>query len=178
MSQPTTQDIDTLVQQARRQTQHFLRLGAEHFQIPTPPAKIDFDLRGQSAGQVRCPLQGLPRVRYNLQLLVENGEKFLQRTVPHESAHIIAYQVFGTRIRPHGEQWQRIMALFGADPSRCHDFDTRRALTRRLAQFAYHCACQEHALSSIRHRRAQRGQIYCCRACGQALRPGRPVAGI
>ena len=63
------------------------------------------------------------------------------------------------------------MQLFGADSSRCHDYDTSHAGTRHLTRYAYRCGCREHALTSIRHNRILAGQVYYCRACGKALVP-------
>jgi SprT protein len=174
MSTAKRQAIEDLIARARSETRQFIKQGAAHFRIASPQVEILFNLRGKTAGQARFPRErnSHPQIRYNLQLLADNGEQFLQRTVPHESAHVIAYQVYGTGIRPHGDEWRRIMALFGADASRCHSFETRHTTARRVKRYAYHCACQNHALSSIRHNRALSGQTYLCRACGAPLQPG------
>lgn len=146
---------------------------------PTSDAvEIRFDLRGKTAGQVRMGPNGRTLIRYNLALLEREGVAFLERTVPHEVAHVLAYRRYGPRIRPHGQEWQRIMRQLGAEPTRCHDYDVSGLPTRRLRYFAYHCACMEHRLSSIRHNKVAKGQRYLCKRCGEALRPGlRRVAG-
>jgi len=172
MSKTTEHQIETLMEVARRRTLALLQQGAAHFRIPTPRAEIRFDLRGRCAGQVRFPARGRPAIRYNPQLLLENGERFLGRTLPHEVAHVIAYRLYGPRIRPHGPEWGEIMALFEADSSRCHDYDTSRSTTRRLTRHHYHCGCRDHTLTSIRHNRVLAGQFYYCRACGEALTAG------
>lgn len=164
--------LDALIRQAEQGTRHLLRLAAGHYGLPVPRVDIRFDLRGQAAGQARLPLRGRPIIRYNPQLLLENGERFLRRTVPHETAHVVAYQRHGPRIRPHGEEWKSVMALLGADARRCHDYDTGTARVRRLTRHAYHCDCREHALTSIRHNRIRAGQRYLCRVCGKELRAG------
>jgi SprT protein len=133
--------------------------------------EIRFDLRGQTAGQAIVPRKGKPVIRYNSQLLQENGEGFIRRTVPHETAHIAAHFLHGPRIRPHGEEWRALMALYGADPSRCHSYDTSRSTARRLSRYRYRCGCREHELTSIRHNRVLKGMRYLCRACGEPLRP-------
>ena len=169
MSKTSKERIQALLGEAQRRTRALLKQGAVHYRVPTPEAEIRFDLRGKSAGQARFPARGQPVIRYNPQLLVENGERFLSRTLPHEVAHIIAHRLFGQDIRPHGAEWQAIMQMFGADSNRCHDYDTSRAGTRRLTRYAYHCNCREHALTSIRHNRILAGQVYYCRSCGKAL---------
>ncbi len=162
-----------LIEQAERRTRQLLRLAAEHYGMPAPRVEILFDLRGRAAGQARLPARGRPLIRYNAQLLLENGESFLQRTVPHESAHVIAFRRHGARIRPHGEEWKAVMTLFGADSRRCHDYDLSAVPSRRVSRYSYHCGCREHRLTSIRHNRIESGQVYLCRACGEPLRAGK-----
>jgi len=164
-------ELASLVQQAEQDTRRLLRQAAEHFGLPVPRVDVRFDLRGQAAGQARLPSRGRPVIRYNAQLLLQNGPRFLQRTVPHETAHVIAYRLHGRHIRPHGPEWKAVMALFGADSRRCHDYDVSTLPRRRLTRHRYRCDCREHALTSIRHNRIVAGQVYLCRSCGQALRP-------
>lgn len=164
--------LEPLIEQARRLTRDHLCRGAGHFGIPVPRIDLRFDLRGQAAGQVRFPQKGRPVIRYNPALLLENGETFLNRTVPHEVAHVITYRLHKGRVRPHGPEWKAVMAVLGADSSRCHDYAVDHLKARRLTRYAYHCDCREHALTSIRHKRILAGQTYFCRACGQALAAG------
>lgn len=134
--------------------------------------RLRFDLRGRCAGQA------LPRswtIRLNAGLLQRYGEDFIEQTVPHELAHLVAYAHFGEGIRPHGAEWRELMRLLGRRPDVCHQFEVSPA--RRVRRHAYHCDCASHQLSSIRHRRIQQGMNYQCRRCGQALRAGDAVAG-
>ncbi len=78
-------------------------------------------------------------------LYFENQNDFVERTVVHESAHLVAYQVFGdeitgrsssnfgsvmvfnpftrhhrrrvNRAQPHGHQWKQTMRVMGVDAS-------------------------------------------------------------
>ncbi|MFP4061806.1 MAG: SprT-like domain-containing protein [Halochromatium sp.] len=140
--------------------------------LAAPSVEIRFDLRGQTAGQVRMRTDGPARIRYNLALLEREGVAFLEHTVPHEVAHVLAYWRHGARIRPHGPEWQRIMRQLGAEPTRCHDYDIGGLQARQLQYFDYHCGCMTHRLSSIRHNKVAKGQRYLCKRCGEALRPG------
>tara|TARA_B100000959_G_C14744595_1_gene526531 strand:+ start:102 stop:629 length:528 start_codon:yes stop_codon:yes gene_type:complete len=132
---------------------------------------ISFDLKGQAAGQANYREN---KIRFNRQLLEKYAGEFVDQTVPHEFAHLVAYQKFGRRIRPHGAEWKRVMEAFGVDPARTHSFDV--APTRRLKRFHYRCHCpgSDYQLSSIRHNRVQRGGIYLCRKCGCALFSATP----
>ena len=135
--------------------------------------QIRFDLRGRSAGQARIGSRGPWVVRYNPVLLAANAEDFLATTVPHEVAHLVAYARHGSRIRPHGPEWQAIMRHFGVAPERCHRYDVSAVRGRSLREFDYHCSCRGHRLSSIRHHRVLAGRDYICRHCSTTLRSGR-----
>ncbi|WP_201245780.1 SprT-like domain-containing protein [Halochromatium salexigens] len=134
--------------------------------------EIRFDLRGKSAGQVRIRPDGRALIRYNLELLKRGGADFIEETIPHEVAHVLAYQCHGPGIRPHGAEWQRIMRMLGAEPTRCHDYDVSGLETRTLHYFDYHCGCMAHRLSSIRHNKVAKGQRYLCKRCGEPLKRG------
>lgn len=177
MDQDQTTGLKDLVDQATMLTRSLLTQGCDEFGIAAPRVRILFDLRGKTAGQVRLPARGQPVIRYNAVLLAENGRRFLNRTVPHETAHVVAFWVFGSGIRPHGAEWKRVMELFGADTRRCHDYDTSRSATRRLTLVTYHCGCREHRLTRIRHNRILTGQVYCCTACGTFLQLGPKTTG-
>ncbi len=152
------------------ETQRLLHLATGHYNTSLPEVEIRFDLTGRAAGMIVFPPMGKAVIRYNWVLLCENSEPFIQQTVPHEVAHLVARTLYGSKIRPHGREWQEVMAFFGADVQRCHQFDTSRSARRRLQRFTYHCSCTTHQLTSIRHRRALAGQVYRCRACGNALK--------
>jgi SprT protein len=163
----STGQLQQLLAQTRAKTEVLLG------HLPNAEIEIRFDLRGKTAGQVRIRSRGQYLIRYNLELLKRGGIDFIDRTVPHEVAHVLAYHRYGPRIRPHGQEWQRIMRQFGAEPSRCHDYDVSGLSARQLTYFHYHCSCMEHQLSSIRHNKFAKGQRYRCRRCGETLRPGR-----
>ncbi len=165
--------LHSLVRQAENLTRELLLMAARHYRISAPDVVIRFDLCGKAAGQACMPAAGRPVIRYNTLLLEENGERFIARTVPHEAAHVLAFRLHGPRIRPHGPEWREVMDLLGADSRRCHDYDTSRCKARTLSRHNYHCNCREHELSSIRHNRIMAGQTYYCRACKQALQPGK-----
>ncbi|EIC20156.1 SprT family zinc-dependent metalloprotease [Thiorhodovibrio frisius] len=153
------QRIEELLETARRE----LKYGA------ASPA-IRFDLRGQSAGQARFDARGRGTVRFNPWLLLRHGEEFIDQTVPHEIAHWLTFCLYGRKARPHGPQWRQLMVLFGAEPRRCHEYDLDDIPQRRVSSHSYHCACQEHQLSAVRHNRVRKGQTYLCRRCGQPLK--------
>ncbi len=131
------------------------------------PPRLRFDLRGRCAGQA-LPDQWV--IRLNTALLRQHGAAFVDETVPHEWAHLLAFKLYGSRIKPHGKEWRGLMRLLGQRPDVCHNYTVQP--TRQLRRHPYHCACQDHQLSSIRHRRVRAGQAYVCKQCGELLKPG------
>ena len=132
------------------------------FKYPT----IDYKLRGVAAG--RAYYYG-NHIKLNPVLLHENRETFIKQTVPHEVAHLIAFQVYGSRIRPHGKEWASVMNLFGCPANRCHSYDVTPAHTRKT--YEVKCGCKTHSVTSIRYNRMVKGiSSYKCVYCKQTLR--------
>lgn len=156
------QEVETL-------TQQLLVTAGNHFQRDPGKVIVRFNLTGKAAGMALFPHRATPVIRYNALLLSENRDDFLKRTVPHEVAHIVARRLFGKKIKPHGPEWRQVMQLFGAEASRCHNYDVSRSSRRTLKRYPYRCHCRTHQLSSIRHNRVKRGQTYHCLSCKQPL---------
>lgn len=158
-----------LHQEVEALTQQLLATAGNRFQQDPGKVIVRFDLTGKAAGMAIFPARSTPVIRFNALLLTENRDDFLKRTVPHEVAHIVARRLFGKKIRPHGPEWRQVMQLFGAEASRCHNYDVSRSSRRTLKRYPYHCDCRTHQLSSIRHNRVLQGQSYHCRSCRQPL---------
>lgn len=128
--------------------------------------EVNFKLRGQKAGVAHLQ-QNL--LRFNEQLYRENTEHFLRQTVAHEVAHLVAHQMFGSRIQPHGEEWQLIMrGVYELPPDRCHTYAVRR---RAGTRYVYRCSCvdQDFDFTAQRHALAAKGRRYYCRRCKTTL---------
>jgi SprT protein len=128
---------------------------------------VTYDLKGLAAGQANHRAN---KIRFNRKLLEKYTSEFVDQTVPHEFAHLAAYRKFGSRIKPHGPEWKTVMVALGAKPSRTHSFDV--SSTRQLKRFLYRCNCpnSSYELTSVRHNKIQRGQIYLCKKCAGPLR--------
>ena len=153
------------------QTHNYLDQAKDYFGKSFRLDAIHADIRGKTAGYFRMHRNGYTIINFNAALFKRHAEDFLVQTVPHEVAHLVAYQHYGAKIRPHGQEWQSIMQLFGADVSRCHNYDVHHSEARRYRYFQYHCHCQQHSLTAIRHNRILRGQVYHCKKCHQPLVP-------
>ena len=115
------------------------------------------------AGRAHYPDQ---RIEINEDLLERYPEPMLRETIAHELAHLITQRVHGRRARAHGPEWQQMMRdWFNVEPERTHHFDMTGIDVRRQQRFRYRCECQEHELTSVRHKRARRGTEYRCVHC-------------
>jgi len=129
--------------------------------------EVSLRLRGLKAGVAHLTEN---RLRFNARLYRENREHFLRQTVAHEVAHLVAHQLFGPRIRPHGAEWQRIMQqVYGLPPERCHHYAVERPAGVRYL-YRCHCPDGEFAFTAQRHALVLRGRQYLCRRCRGPLR--------
>ena len=127
---------------------------------------VSFKLRGQKAGVAHLHENLL---RFNAQLYRDNSEDFLRQTVAHEVAHLVAHQLFGDRIEPHGQEWQLIMrGVYELPPNRCHSYEVTR---RQATRYIYRCPCadSDFAFTAQRHHLVSKGRRYLCRRCRHTL---------
>lgn len=131
--------------------------------------EVSFDLKGRAAGQtVYRHASRHCHIRLNDQLLASHTRYMLTQTVPHEVAHAVIYQLHGSHCRPHGPEWRALMQALGVEARVCHDLPARPS--RRLPRYRYLCRCVQPVwLTSIRHKRVQKGAVYVCRACRSPL---------
>ena len=163
--------IDRIRERSAELLQAAAPLCAAHH-VPVPDPEIVFDLRGLAAGQAQWRRHTSPLLRFNLAIAKTHEQAFLERTVPHEIAHLITAACHG-HTQPHGKEWQEVMAFFGIHKAhRCHDFTVDEANVRRQRRWTYRCDCSSHELSTTRHNRIASGKTrYYCRRCQGALLP-------
>lgn len=122
----TIEDINTIKREAQAKVKTYVDLANVLLKTHMPYPKVMFDLKGTTAGtagfNVRNPSKSL--IRFSSTLLIENVDDFLNRTVGHEVAHLIARLQYGASIDPHGTEWARVMYAFRLPPTRCHNYDT------------------------------------------------------
>lgn len=128
--------------------------------------RIRFDLKGRSAGQARW-VNGLTKainfqIRYNVAFFQNNFEEMLNRTVPHEVAHIIEVVKYGRA--SHGYNWSSIMRQLGADPARCHNYDMSV-----VYQNAVKCSCKVHHVTKNLYNKIRAGSGHHCSRCKTQL---------
>lgn len=86
-----------------------------------PYPRVIFSLQGATAGKAHC---GKGLIEFSPTLLRENPDLFLIDTAGHEVAHLVAWQKFQNRIRPHGPEWEQVMWTLGLQANRCHNYNT------------------------------------------------------
>lgn len=63
----------------------------------------------------RCyPERNLIRIA---QFVLEDSDALVQEVLCHEAAHLAAYHLHGTSIRPHGPEWKALMLAAGYPPT-------------------------------------------------------------
>ncbi len=137
--------------------------------FPRPNAVL-FNVRGYTiAGKAFCAKNEL---HFNQTILDNNVEKFIEKTVAHEVAHLITGQLFpytrgGTDLlgskrpaKPHGWEWKSIMGLLGVPANVYHTYASPGV--------DYSCTIcgTVVSLSPIRHKKCKtKGVIYNHRGC-------------
>ena len=146
-------------------TRQLLKQANSYFSHDFLPPVITFDLRGKCAGQA---VLNENKLRFNNELMLMYADLFIQETVAHELAHLIAHQLYGYSIKPHGREWSNIMTtVFNSDPKITHSFATTM---HRKKIYLYRCLCRNRVeFSETRHKRVQKGTRYICKKCKSDL---------
>ena len=98
----------------------------KHYKQKFKRPEVRYNIRNTNGGEA---WYNRNLIRLNLTFLVENEEKFLASTVPHEVAHLVARAVYtdkpmnGKKVRPHGAEWKEVMGVLGIEPKTKHSYD-------------------------------------------------------
>lgn len=137
-----------------------------------PVYGVRFDLKGTCAGKA-CWRGEEFWMQFNLDIAAENLDEYLNRTVPHELAHILQYK-YARGSKPHGPEWDRFcVILTGKTMPRCHSYDVNHLRRKRnVKYYLYSCGCRTHQISSTTHNRIMSGKKrYNCTRCDCVIRP-------
>ena len=113
----------------------------------------------------------------NVDILLYVGEAFIERTVVHEFAHIVANRVFGRSGRGHGLVWRRVMYALGASQAdRCHTYPIKQMEAegaikiKRQRRWQVHCGCSDgHEVTTQMLNKMRKGRHYRCKICRKRL---------
>lgn len=142
---------------------------------------ITYTLNGTTAGTANYVTNV---INLNPILLMDNLDAYIARTIPHELSHLITNIIdpgahrsrLGKKRSPHGHTWKTIMLGLGADPSRCHKYNTTNVRTSQ--QYEYVCqGCGMHLMMGVkRHNKQQKnGDAYSHIGCGEHRLILKPV---
>lgn len=117
-----------LVEMVQKKVDEYYEIANKFFSREFPRCKVEFGVSGTVAGYAHYQEN---KIRLNSEFILRQFDRMLERTVPHEIAHLLVFQIWGKdvllrKVKPHGKEWKFIMAgVFGLDPSRCHDYEMR-----------------------------------------------------
>lgn len=137
--------------------------------INFPLPAVTFDLVGTVAGQAHYTsnFSGW-KIRFNMDLLLENSSNMINDTVPHEVAHLITFALYGVGVKAHGPEWQRITKELGGSGERCHNYNVVPA--KKTRKFMYLCDCgNNHIIGLNIHRKMQNGSQRFCVDCKSTI---------
>jgi SprT protein len=129
------------------------------FKFPT----VSFKLKGRRAGSA---IPAYNKLILNNDMLHRNGDAFVNDTPGHEAAHLIAYDVYGYMIEPHGKEWKKVMLdVCNQQANRCHNFEV-------VTRHEYICKCENTIyVSTTKHNRIIKGRSrYYCTTCKVEIR--------
>jgi SprT protein len=134
-----------------------------HRNFPLP--ELVFELKGKTAGYAHYREN---KINLNSEALAKHTDETINETLPHEIAHLLAFQIYGIeRIRhnPHGLEWRQVARRIGCNGDRCHSMDLTPA--KKTRKFQYNCN-QGHkfTLGLNLHRKVEEGrQNRICTYC-------------
>jgi len=164
-----------------------------HFLIP----KVDLGLNNRHVSGIAQLNKNI--IKLNPYFLAQNSHDMRAQTIPHEVAHIVAFQLDPIRYparkhskhslrlgshrgdyakyRSHGSLWASVMKVLGVKPNRCHNYKLPEQTKprKKWARITYVCGCQELGLTAVRHKRSQEKMkllgrpAFRCRECKQGL---------
>lgn len=110
---------------------------ANKFEVPI----VRYDIKGRVGGTALTPPMGMgkPVVRFNLIMLYENEQHFIEQTVGHEMAHVFCRRIYGAskttvdkegravnkKIMPHGREWFEVMQKLGLALEKYHKYQLK-----------------------------------------------------
>ncbi|MCL9780905.1 SprT family zinc-dependent metalloprotease [Vibrio sp. S4M6] len=144
---------------------HCIQQASQYFDVQFQTPSVSYQLRGKAAGKA---LLLDNQIRLNPILLKENQQAYFDDVIPHEIAHLIAFQRYG-RVKPHGKEWRNIMqSVFQRPALATHNLDIRSVQGKT---FQYDCSCSSYPLSVRRHNKVTRKQAsYFCKKCTKPLK--------
>jgi SprT protein len=108
------------------------------------------------------------RIEFNPTLYAQEGQVFIDRTVVHEFAHIVACVLM--KSTGHDAHWRSVMQTLGAiDSKRCHSYAVQSTKAKTTT---YTCGCSNYEITPQRKSWMTRGKVYRCVKCNNIIKEG------
>lgn len=159
MTMPTMSEIEAnprklltkeLMEKVEKRVRSLLDLASaiwpEHTAKFNDAPEVRYDIKNRFGGVAITGGTDDWTVRLNLILCYENEEHFIEQTVGHEVAHLVARAIHGhtklaedpktgkmvvKKIRSHGPEWRAVMVKFSLIPHVTHRYDTSSIQTKK-----------------------------------------------
>lgn len=141
---------------------------AEILFYPGKFSDITFSMNGRLTSTAGRAFLSEGRMDFSKSLYEQNVEAFLNDTVPHELAHLIAYRVYGSN--GHDTSWKKVMMALGYEPTRCHSYEVQKRSSAKKYNYVCGCSGKVHEVSAQRQAWINKGKNYKCIACGTVIR--------
>jgi len=158
-------------------THHFIDMANERYALSLNYPSVGFTVRGTNGGTANA---GTWHVNFNMGLLVDNMDEYLNQTIPHEVAHLVTFAIHGQEFKrtrrgmqrvSHGKNFYAVMRTFGVKQTRCHNMDVSnvKQATRKTKAFAVKCPCceSEFTVGTVRKNKILKGARYMHRCTGR-----------
>jgi len=99
-------------------------------------------------------------------LYLQVSESEQQDTIIHETCHLVAHEIYGNKIRPHGDEWKSLMRKAGGTPKAVHKSlktDSSKIPVRGMHRVF--CGCGPLDVTTRFRNCMLRGKKYHCKKC-------------
>jgi len=108
-------------------------------------------------------------LRFNKAVYKQSKKKTFHEVIVHEFSHMVAYELYGPLIMPHGKEWKSVMRVFGENnPSAKTKAFSK--IKMKESDVSVKCKCGSFYLSANRGTRLKNGTKYTCRVCSKKIK--------
>ena len=141
--------------------------------VSLPKVNIAYDINSARLGGQANYSKNL--IRINPVFLNTYTDDYIENTVGHEAAHLIARAKYGRMISAHGPEWKRTMRELGLQPDRCHSYKVPDAIKQNVGKQVrkHECTCdrcgEKFQVGPKVRSKLERGYTYKHNRCGGTI---------
>lgn len=145
--------------------------------MPMPTIKYDIN-SARLGGQANYSKH---LIRVNPVFLNAYTDHYIDQTVTHEAAHLIARAKYGRMIDAHGPEWKQVMRDLGVRPDRCHSYKVPEGVKVGKNVTKHACNCErcgyKTEVGSKVANKITAGAVYRHRGCGGKISLALKLSG-